>query len=99
MRNAKIMKAGDSFRYWELKCQNTSPKESQNHEMRNAKILKAIDSFIYWVFGYGELGMSRTLTAGVLESRNVKRQNPEIGTPTKNVADRKITPFQGPGYW
>jgi hypothetical protein len=30
--------------------------------------------------------------------RNVKRRNPEIGTPTKSFADRKITPFWSPGY-
>jgi hypothetical protein len=60
---------------------------------RGYKIPKAGDSF-----GYRELGMSRTLTTGVPDSRNVKRRNPEIGTPTKNVADREITPFWGPEY-
>jgi hypothetical protein len=70
----------------------------ENREMRNAEIPKAGDSFGYRDFGYRELGMSRTLTTGVPESRNVKRRNPEIGTPTKNVADREITPFRGPGY-
>jgi hypothetical protein len=42
--------------------------------------------------------MSRTLTTRVPESRNEKHRNPEIGTPTKDVADREITPFRGPRY-
>jgi hypothetical protein len=74
-------------------CQELLLQESQNHEMRNAEILKAGDSF-----GYHELGMSRTLTTGVPESQNAKCQNPKIGTPTKNVANREITPFRGPRY-
>jgi hypothetical protein len=42
--------------------------------------------------------MSRTLTTGVPELQNAKHQNPEIGTPTKNLAEWEITPFRGPKY-
>jgi hypothetical protein len=37
-------------------------------------------------------------SSGVLESRNPKNPKPEIGTPTKNFADREITPFRSPRY-
>jgi hypothetical protein len=93
LRNTKIPKVGDSSRCRELKCQNTSQQESRNREMRNTEISKVGD-----ILGYQELGMSRTLTTGVPELRNTKQRNLEIGTPTKNVPDWKITPFRGPRY-
>jgi hypothetical protein len=48
--------------------------------------------------GVGRVKTLRHQESRNREMRNPKNPKPEIDTPTKNFADRQITPFRGPRY-